>query len=163
VGSGESEGGGAAEREARRKESTPVARGAELWQSGETSFLSGEGTMDLFGLHISRVFVTVVTVLYWIAVVIGLLACVRRGYLRGKWRWYLLSLSMTCAATSLVHFSISAEISMTLVMVFMLGKWRKITFSPLEWLLMAMFVYPAIFSVCVALLVIWVEVLRLPV
>ena len=119
--------------------------------------------MNFFGLHIPHAFVAVATVLYWIAVVIGLLACVLRGYLRGKWRWYLLALSMTCAATSLVRFSLSAEILMTLAMVFILGKWRKITFSPLEWLLMAMFVYPAIFSVCVALLVIWVEVLRLPV
>ena len=116
--------------------------------------------MELFGLHIPD---AAAAILYVIAVAFGLLACVRRGYLWGKWKWYLLALAITYVAACLERFSAVAETAMALALVFVFGKWRKVSFTPLEWFLMALFAYPALFSLCVIMLVIWVEVLRLPV
>ena len=119
--------------------------------------------MELFGLSIPDAVATAATVVYWLAVAVGLLVCVKKGYLWGKWRWFLLASCGAFIVSSLLKTAtVVPGIFITLAGVFLLGKWRKVTFSPLEWLLMTIFACPVLMAMFFALLVIWVEVFRLP-
>ena len=101
--------------------------------------------MELFGLHIPDALATAAVVLYCIAVVAGLMGCVMGGWLWGKWRWYLLSVTgaacligMTCPKMvgTLLY------IPLVLLFMFLLGKWRKLDISRMEYFLMAFFAFP---------------------
>ena len=118
--------------------------------------------MELFGLHIPDALVAAAVVLYWIAVVVGLMACAMRGWLWGKWRWYLLSvagaaclLGMTCSEMvgTLLY------IPLVLLLMFLLGKWRKLDISRMEYFLMAFFTFPMAGGLILLLLFVWVEIL----
>ena len=121
-----------------------------------------EADMELFGLHIPDALATAAVVLYWIAVVVGLLACVMRGWLWGKWRWYLLSvtgaaflLGVTCPKV----VGMLLYIPLVLLLMFLLGKWRKLDISRMEYFLMAFFAFPMAGALVILLLFVWVEIL----
>ena len=100
--------------------------------------------MELFGLHIPDAFFTAAIALYGIAVVVGLLACVMRGWLWGKWRWYLLSVAgaaFLLGSTCPEVVGTLLYIPLVLLFMFLLGKWRKLDISRMEYFLMAFFAY----------------------
>ena len=101
--------------------------------------------MELFGLHIPDAFFTAAIALYGIAVVVGLLACVMRGWLWGKIRWYLLSVAgagLLLGATCPEVVGMLLYIPLVLLFMFLLGKWRKLDISRMEYFLMAFFTFP---------------------
>ena len=91
--------------------------------------------MELFGLHIPDAFFTAAEVLYWIAVVVGLLACVMRGWLWGKWRWYLLSMFgslFVCAQWFSGAEPVFCVPLFACLLFFVFKKWKKLNVSPVE-------------------------------
>ena len=118
--------------------------------------------MELFGLHIPHALTTAAVVLYWIAVFVGLIACVMRGWLWGKWRWYLLSVAVAAYLLGVTcKEMVGALLYIPLVLLFMhlLGKWRKLDISRMEYFLMAFFAFPVAAFLVVLLLFVWVDIL----
>ena len=118
--------------------------------------------MELFGLHIPDALVTAAVVLYWIAVFVGLMACAMRGWLWGKWRWYLLSVvgaACLIGVTSSKVLGALLYIPLVLLFMFLLGKWRKLDISRMEYFLMAFFTFPMAGALIILLLFVWVEIL----
>jgi hypothetical protein len=118
--------------------------------------------MELFGLHIPDAFFTAAIALYGIAVVVGLLACVMRGWLWGKWRWYLLSVAgaaFLLGSTCPEVVGTLLYIPLVLLFMFLLGKWRKLDISRMEYFLMAFFTFPMAGAFILLLIFVWVEVL----
>ena len=121
--------------------------------------------MELFGLHIPDALATAAEVLYWIAVVAGLLACVMRGWLWGKWRWYLLSMFGSLSVCGLWASRAEAVFCVPLfacVLFFVFKKWKKLNVSPVEYFLMVLFAYPAALVYFLLWVFVSFEVLRMP-
>ena len=121
--------------------------------------------MELFGLHIPDALVTAAVVLYWIAVFVGLMACAMRGWLWGKWRWYLLS--MFGALSVFVQWFSGAEAVFCVplfacLLFFVFKKWKKLNVSPVEYFLMVLFAYPVALGYGLLWVFIYLEVLRMP-
>ena len=121
--------------------------------------------MELFGLHIPDALVTAAVVLYWIAVVVGLMACAMRGWLWGKWRWYLLSMFGSLSVCAQWFTGAEAVFGVSLfacLLFFVFKKWKKLNVSPGEYFLMVLFAYP----VALGYFLLWVflsfEVLGMP-
>ena len=121
--------------------------------------------MELFGLHIPDALVTAAVVLYWIAVVVGLMACAMRGWLWGKWRWYLLSMFGSLSVCAQWFTGAEAVFGVPLfacLLFFVFKKWKKLNVSPGEYFLMVLFAYP----VALGYFLLWVflsfEVLGMP-
>jgi len=118
--------------------------------------------MELFGLHIPDALVTAAVILYWIAVFVGLMACAMRGWLWGKWRWYLLSVVGTACLIGVTSSKVLGAllyIPLVLLFMFLLGKWRKLDISRMEYFLMAFFAFPMTGALIILLLFVWVEIL----
>ena len=118
--------------------------------------------MELFALHIPDALATAAVVLYWIAVFVGLMACAMRGWLWGKWRWYLLSVvgaACLIGATCTKVLGALLYIPLVLLFMFLLGKWRKLDISRMEYFLMAFFTFPMTGALIILLLFVWVEIL----
>ena len=118
--------------------------------------------MEIFGLHMPHALTTTAVVLYWITVFVGLLACIMRGWLWGKWRWYLLSVAVTAYLLGVTcEGMVGAFLYIPLVLLFMhlLGKWRKLDISRMEYFLMAFFAFPVAAFLVVLMLFVWVDLL----
>ena len=118
--------------------------------------------MELFGLHIPDALVTAAVVLYWIAVFVGLMACVMRGWLWGKWRWYLLSMFgslSVCAQWFTGAEAVFGVPFFACLLFFVFKKWKKLNVSPVEYFLMAFFTFPMAGALILLLLFVWVEIL----
>ena len=121
--------------------------------------------MELFGLHIPHALTTAAVVLYWIAVFVGLIACVMRGWLWGKWRWYLLSMFGSLFVCSQWFSRAEAVFCVPLfacVLFFVFKKWKKLNVSLVEYFLMALFAYPVALVYFLLWVFIYLEVLRMP-
>ena len=121
--------------------------------------------MELFGLHIPDALVTAAVVLYWIAVFVGLMACAMRGWLWGKWRWYLLSMFGSLSVCGLWASRAEAVFCVPLfacVLFFVFKKWKKLNVSLVEYFLMVLFAYPVALGYGLLWVFIYLEVLRMP-
>ena len=109
-----------------------------------------EVDMELFGLHIPDALATAAVVLYWMAVVVGLLACVMRGWLWGKWRWcfliWILSIAVGPLFFSLYPDPFSPESGYIFLsaplLAFFFDRWRKWGLSKIEYLFISLFSLP---------------------
>ena len=121
--------------------------------------------MELFGLHIPDALVAAAVILYWIAVVVGLMACAMRGWLWGKWRWYLLSMFGSLFVCGLWASRAEAVFCVPLfacVLFFVFKKWKKLNVSLVEYFLMVLFAYPVALGYGLLWVFIYLEVLRMP-
>ena len=101
--------------------------------------------MELFGLSIPDAVVTAAITLYSIVVFVALLACVMKGWMWGKWKWYLLSLfgAIFGSASCVDHVNVILSFAVCAgVLLLLFKKWRKLKFTPVEYLLMLLFAYP---------------------
>ena len=119
--------------------------------------------MEFFGLHIPQFVVTAAVALYWVAVAVCLLACVMKRWLWGTGTWYLLALGGAYAVSASLELSSASQVaSMIFAFILILGKWKKVAFTPAEWLTMAVLAYPLFMVMFYILLIVWVEAFRLP-
>jgi hypothetical protein len=51
---------------------------------------------------------------------------------------------------------------MIFAFILIFGKWKKVAFTPVEWLTMAVLAYPLFMAMFYILLIVWVEAFRLP-
>lgn len=116
--------------------------------------------MELFGLHIpNNLFCTglVFVCIFLFGILVGLL------WDWNKWKWYLASVLISSGLLSFVPFLFLFLIApLTLVIVNLVGRWRKLSFSSTEYLFMALFSYVIVWLLSIILLLIRVEVFGLP-
>ena len=106
--------------------------------------------MELFGLHIPHTLTVAVVVIYWITVFVGLMACVMRGWLWGKWRWcfliWILSIAVGPLFFSLYPDPFSPESGYVFLvaplMAFFFDRWRKWGLLKIEYLFISLFSLP---------------------
>lgn len=106
--------------------------------------------MELFGLHIPHTLTVAVVVIYWITVFVGLMACVMRGWLWGKWRWcfliWILSIAVGPLIFSFYPDPFSPESGYVFLvaplMAFFFDRWRKWGLLKIEYLFISLFSLP---------------------
>ena len=124
-----------------------------------------EADMELFSLHIPDALGIAAIALYWMAVAVGFVLCAQKGWLWGKWRWYLLSMFGSLSVCGLWASKTEAVFCVPLfacVLFFVFKKWKKLNVSPVEYFLMVLFAYPVALVYFLLWVFIYLEVLRMP-